>query len=82
MQCHLLFVNAAQEQQVRHVLEMLRGSNVLTVGETNAFVEEGGIINFFLKDEQVQFGINNKAAREAGLYLSSRLLSLAKRVVQ
>src|SRR3954462_4116014 len=80
--CHLLFVNAAQERQIRHVLELLRGSNVLTVGETDAFVEEGGMINFFLQDEQVQFRINNKAAREAGLYLSSRLLSLAKRVMQ
>jgi YfiR/HmsC-like len=79
-QCHVLYVNAAQERQMRHSLEVLREANVLTVGETDAFIDEGGMINFFLQDEQVLFGINNKAAREAGLHLSSRLLSLAKRV--
>jgi YfiR/HmsC-like len=79
-QCHVLYVNAAQERQIRHLLEVLRKANVLTVGETDAFIDEGGMISFFLQDEQVQFGINNKAAREAGLNLSSRLLSLAKRV--
>jgi hypothetical protein len=82
MQCHVLFVNAMQERQLRHMHELLRESNVLTIGETDTFVEEGGIINFFLQDDQVQFRINDKAAREAGLYLSSRLLSLAKRATK
>lgn len=80
-QCHVLFINSAQERQVRRAFELLRNSSVLTVGETDAFVEEGGMINFFLQDDQVQFRINHKAAKEAGLYLSSRLLSVAKSVV-
>jgi len=82
LHCHILFIDSAQERQMRRVTEMLRGSSVLTVGETESFVEQGGIINFFLQEDQVQFRINHKAAREAGLYLSSRLLSLAKEVLE
>lgn len=33
-----------------------------------------------LGDERVQFEVNHKAATRAGLYLSSRLLGVAKRV--
>ena len=80
-QCHVLFINSAQERQVRRAFELLRSSSVLTVGETDTFVEDGGVINFFLQNDQVQFRINNRAAKEAGLYLSSRLLSVAKSVV-
>lgn len=81
LNCHILFVNSAQQSQARHLTEVLRGSGVLTVGETDTFVEEGGIINFFLDNDQVQFRINRKAAQQAGLYVSSRLLTVAKRVL-
>lgn len=82
VQCHVLYINSAQERQVRRAFELLRNSSVLTVGETDAFVEEGGVINFFLQDDQVQFRINHKAAKQSSLYLSSRLLSVAKKVME
>lgn len=82
LQCHVLFINAAQERQVEHLLKPLRSASVLTVGETDGFLDEGGMINFSLQNDQVQFRINRKAAQEANLYLSSRLLSLAKKVVE
>lgn len=82
LQCHVLFINAAQERQIEHLLKPLRGASVLTVGETDGFLDEGGMINFSLQNDQVQFRINHKAAQEANLYLSSRLLSLAKKVVE
>ncbi len=80
--CHLLFVGSAQERDTHHLLEAIRGTNVLTVGETSRFVEEGGIINFVLRDDHVQFQINQKAANEAGLYISSRLLGIAARIIE
>lgn len=82
LQCHVLFINASQERQMEHVLKPLREASVLTVGETNGFLDNGGMINFLLQGDQVRFQINHKATQEAKLYLSSRLLSLAKRVVE
>jgi YfiR/HmsC-like len=80
--CHILFINSSQRGQVRHVLEVLRDTSVLTVGETQGFVEEGGIINFVLQDDRVQFQVNHKAAAQAALHISSRLLSVAKLVIE
>jgi len=80
-QCHALFVNSAQQRQTRHFLETLRGSSVLTVGETEDFLQDGGMIAFVLEKDRVQFVVNRKAATEAGLYMSSKMLNLAKRVV-
>jgi len=80
--CHLLFVDASQERQSRHILQALHGATILIVGETRNFIEGGGTIGFLMEDEHVYFEINQKEATLAGLYVSSRLLSVAKRVIQ
>ena len=80
--CHVLFVNSSQKRQVHHIIQVLRDTNVLTVGETTGFVDEGGIINFVVQDERVTFEINRKAALQSGLRISSRLLSVAKLVIE
>ncbi|SRR6266496_3239852 len=79
--CNALFVNSAQQRQINHLVETLRGSSVLTVGETEDFLQDGGMIAFVLEKDRVQFVVNRKAATEAGLYMSSKMLNLAKRVV-
>ena len=53
---------------------------MLTVGESEHFVEQGGMIGFFLEDNKVRFEINLTAAEHAKLKISARLLSLAKTV--
>lgn len=80
--CHILFIGSSQEQQIRHIIEAIRGTNVLTVGEVKGLVQAGGIINFVLQDDRVQFEVNYKAAKQAGLTVSSRLLAVAKIVVE
>jgi hypothetical protein len=80
--CHVLFINSSHDGQSRHIIEVLRDTNVLTVGETKGFVENGGIINFVLQDDHVQFQVNHKAANDAGLSISSRLLALARVVIE
>jgi hypothetical protein len=52
------------------------------VGETRGFLANGGIINFVFDEERVQFEINHKAATRAGLRISSRLLGVAKSVLE
>jgi hypothetical protein len=38
----------------------------------------GGIINFFMVENSIRFEINVAAAQQAGLIISSNLLTLAK----
>ena len=78
--CHILFV-AFSGAPVKSILESLRGASVLTVGDCQGFAEQGGMINFELVDGRIQFEVNRKAVDEAGLKISSKLLSVAKRVI-
>lgn len=78
--CQVLYINSSQ--QSRHIFDLLQGTSVLTVGETKGFLEEGGIINFIFQGDQVHFQVNHKAATLAGLHMSSRLLSVAKAVIE
>jgi len=75
--CQILFISASEKKRFPQILEALRGKRILTVSESDRFIPDGGMINFVIVDLRVRFQINNKPAREAGLILSSDLLSLA-----
>jgi hypothetical protein len=79
-QCHIVFVSVADKRRVGSIVEGLKGRGVLTVGDSHGFAESGGVINFVIMDDRVRFEVNIRAAEEAGLKLSSKLLSLAKSV--
>lgn len=76
--CQVLFLNKT-EKDVSTILSSL-GSGVLTVGDGEGFVREGGIIAFAVEGRHVRFDINTRAAAEASLTISSRLLHVARSV--
>ena len=80
--CQILFINSAQSWQAEHIIKVLQGASVLTVGETTGFVEQGGIVNFVVQNDQVHFQVNHRAATQNKLRMSARLLSVAKRVIE
>jgi hypothetical protein len=47
------------------------------VGESDSFLQNGGIINFLLKEGKIHLTINLKAAQKVNLQISSKLLSVA-----
>jgi YfiR/HmsC-like len=75
--CQILFISPSEKSHFEHILHDLQGSNILTVSETDHFIEDGGIVNFVIVGKNVRFQINNDAAKKAGLTISSKLLSLA-----
>ncbi|MGI9627078.1 MAG: YfiR family protein [Longimicrobiales bacterium] len=74
---HIVFVGEPARSHQRNVIKAARGSRALTVGESDGFASDGGMINFFLDGKKVRFEINRPAAETAGLKISSRLLRLA-----
>jgi hypothetical protein len=59
------------------LLRQARTRPILTVGESEEFLREGGVINFVMQDGKVRFEISQDAAARAQLRISSRLLRLA-----
>jgi hypothetical protein len=76
--CQILFVSASESKRARAVLAELKASSILTVGETEGFTTEGGVINFKLEEGRVRLRVNVEAAERAKLRISSKLLSLAQ----
>lgn len=79
--CQILFVSRSEQKRYIQVLEAVRGQSVLTVGETAEFLNAGGIVSFSMEEERLRFDINLEEANRVHLRFSSRLLALARRVV-
>lgn len=75
--CNILFVSNSETAHIDELLRAVKGLPILTIGETPGFAQRGGIINFIVADNRVRFEINDDAAKQAGINISSRLLSLA-----
>ena len=76
--CHILFISSSEEKRLAKIMETLKDSSVLTIGEVKQFAQRGGIINFIIKENKIRFEINVDAAKQAKLKISSKLLELAK----
>jgi hypothetical protein len=78
--CQILFISHSESARMAGILRTARSLPILTVGEDAAFTENGGIINFVLKNGKVRLEIDLAAARKAGVVLHSRLLAVADTV--
>jgi YfiR/HmsC-like len=76
--CQVLFIGRAEREAAR-ILSAL-GTGVLSVGEGEKFLQDGGIVAFVVEDRRVRFDIDQSAAAKAMLTISSRLMNVARSV--
>jgi len=79
--CKIIFLAISNTERLQKALESIKGTSVLSVGDSSNFVDNGGIIGLFVKNNKVRFDINQLAADDSGLKINSRLLELANRVI-
>lgn len=75
--CHILFIAASEKERLPQILKALQGP-VLSVSEVPRFAQQGGVVNFFLMEDQVRFEINVKKAEKLRIKINSQLLKLAR----
>jgi hypothetical protein len=76
--CHVLFVSSSEKKHLARILETVKNSPVLVVGDTPGFVEMGVGVNFYIQDNKIRFKANKEAIERSGLKVSSELLGLAE----
>lgn len=79
--CQVLFIGAEGKKLLPAILAGVKGNSVLIVGESEHFVQDGGMVGFLLEENKIRFEINLEAAKKAKLKISSKLLALAKTVI-
>jgi len=76
--CHILFINNPKNNQLNESLNYLSQFPILTVSDTEGFVAQGGMIQFFQENNKVRFFINLDPLKAVGLQASANLLRVAK----
>lgn len=76
--CQILFIAESEQDHISEILSALQDYNLLTVSEIDQFPSLGGMILFDKEGDQISLVVNPKAAKKAGLKLSSDLLQLSK----
>ena len=77
--CHLLFIGRQSDHAAtKKILASVAKRAVLTIGDSPAFVAQGGMIGFLTSENRVIFEINPKTAMRCGLEISSKLLGVAR----
>ena len=75
--CHVLFVSPSESARMDEILAALKPTKVLTVGESDGFFRNGGMVNFATESGRIRLKINLEEVQDAGLSVSSKLLRLA-----
>lgn len=75
--CHIVFCSSSEKRRNAEVLKKVRPHPVLTVSESDEFLEQGGILQLVRKDDTIRFAVNLDAAGFARLKVSAKLVKFA-----
>jgi hypothetical protein len=76
--CHELFLPASERKQWRAVLDAAANHAILTVGEADSFLHDGGVVNLRIENGTVRIQVRPEAAARQQIVMSSKLLGLAE----
>ncbi len=78
--CQVMYLAGTDAQTVAQALVAMKGAPVLTVTDEASHPADRGIISFVIDANHVRFDIDDAAAAQSGLVISSKLLGLAHSV--
>jgi hypothetical protein len=77
---HLVFIGR-EVPRLPALLRAARGEGVLAVTEAERGLEQGASINFVVSEDRVGFEVSLDSAEKSGHRISSRMLTVARRVI-
>ena len=78
---HILFMRDPAFREIGDRIPGLKPEAMLIVTESPGALERGSIVNFAVDEGRVRFDLSLDAAERRGLRLSSRLITVARRVL-
>lgn len=79
--CQMLFISTSESEKIADIILSIKDKPILTIGDTDEFIERGVMINFVIDDGKVKFVINKGAIVAAGLKVDAQLLEIALKVI-
>jgi hypothetical protein len=78
---HVLFVGQLEGARLAEILQGARGQALLVVTESEGALSQGSMINFVAVEDKVRFDVALPQAERGQLRISSRLLTVARKVI-
>jgi hypothetical protein len=75
--CHIMYISGSPEQSVGAALQAVERAPVLTITDARHPSSGTGIVHFVIQERRVRFQIDDMAAAQSGIKISSKLLNLA-----
>jgi uncharacterized protein DUF4154 len=76
--CQILFVSGSDPNRMREAIAAVGTQNTLTVGETDSFLDMGGMIALTAEHNRVRLRINPATLRNTNIVVSAKLLRVAE----
>jgi hypothetical protein len=74
--CQLLYIAPGQDSAA--AMNAVAGQPVVTVGEGDSFLNDGGMIRFMIDENKVHFQVSTTNAGKVGLKFQDKLLNVAR----
>ncbi|RDL45684.1 DUF4154 domain-containing protein [Marinomonas piezotolerans] len=78
--CNALYFDQSQYRQIDVLMRRLMSAPILTITDVQGLADRGTMIEMSTQDNRVVFEINLRAAQQAEIHISARLLKLARHV--
>jgi hypothetical protein len=78
--CDIFFIPQNENSVFKYLNDQLQGKGVLIVTEEKGMAQKGAAINIIEQDNKIRFELNENSVKQAGLKISSQLLSLAIKI--
>lgn len=78
--CHILFMSHTAQPQFETIFAAIRNKPILTVGDTEHFVIQGGMVQFYRREGKIRLMIDPQTFEDSGLKPSSHLMGIAQLV--
>ena len=76
--CHILYLSPSLAPEAQaEIIRRLARHGTLLVGDSQAFINWGGVVRFTVEENKVRIYIARKAAEREGLAISAKLLQVA-----
>jgi hypothetical protein len=78
-ECHMVYIGSSEN--IKLILDRLKGLPVVTVSDQVDFIEQGGMIGLIQDGNRLNFEINLDRINAEGVHIDVKLLKLAKNVI-
>jgi hypothetical protein len=76
--CQIVYLATGKNEEIRRALQSSQPLRVLTIGESDHFLDAGGAVNLFIADGHISFEASLDALDRCGVTISSNLLKFGQ----